>query len=252
MRFTICKNQLQVMRSNNLLSLLLLSLILWSCSKPESNTAKDVPEITSEAIPEKHAEPASKPRVRESQSVFEEREFALDAIPNELHYDGNAKDGAHWKDNLGEHWLLISEKKAGASFDPGHVSNLYAACWRNTENGWQQQWQIKDFNQKDWESRSYMDGTIKLSDLDKDGVAESLFIYQLGQDGLDPTDFKLMLHVNNVKYAIRGTLASEESDIGEVDAMKPDKAFDEIDPMFKKYAIEEWNGMAKKWNASLR
>jgi hypothetical protein len=175
--------------------------------------------------------------------------LAYDAhqIPSAIQYEGRLHDGAHWRDHRGESWLVISELIKGMCTDPGFVSVVYGACWRNVGGEWKQVWSIQDANQKDWESRSYMPNTLKIVDLDNDSIAESVFLYELGHEGNDPTDFKLMLHVKDVKYALRGTLASEKEGIGQVEKRVPDPKFKEIDPLFLKYAEGEWDAFRRVW-----
>lgn len=246
---TICSNQLRGMALNKRLKYLFAALLIFGCTSEQNHdalAADDAKKQVEEQVSEEKAQPQTAESPPSFKMLADDLEF-----PKSLDYEGKAVDRKHWEDRNGEHWLIVSENRSGMTMELGHVSNLYAACWQKEAGKWREIWEIKDFNQEIWESRSYVNNSLEVTDIDADGLAESIFMYELGHDGNDPTDFKLMLHVNAKKYAIRGTLASELEGIGSVEKMNVDPAFSEIAPEFKDYAIKKWKAFQTKWNQNL-
>jgi hypothetical protein len=88
----------------------------------------------------------------------------------------------------------------------------------------------------------YMPKSISITDLNKNGIAESIFIYRMSCKGdVSADDMKLLMHEGDTKYAIRGTMNlfinGEESEKG---SMTVDASFDKAPKEFLEFAKAEW------------
>ena len=87
-----------------------------------------------------------------------------------------------------------------------------------------------------------MPKSISITDLDKNGIAESIFIYRMSCKGdVSADDMKLLMHEGETKYALRGTMNlfvnGENTQKGE---MKVDDSFDKAPKVFLDYAKIQW------------
>ncbi|MCR8558482.1 hypothetical protein KXD93_12570 [Mucilaginibacter sp. BJC16-A38] len=103
---------------------------------------------------------------------------------------------------------------------------------------------------KDWEIRDFSDLGIllrytytKIIDIDKDGLLESIFVYQLDPDRGDGSTWKMMVHYKNVKYVFRVHVPELDEDEYSV---KWDKSFETLPKSVRKYLIDYWNMVADK------
>jgi hypothetical protein len=173
--------------------------------------------------------------------------FDTTQMPKVLQWQGDLMDGGHWRDRNGEHWLLISQVFEGELSDKSLSAALFATCYVLRKGVWESYWAIKEYNQDYFSAPQYVHQSLKISDLDKDGLAESFFIYQIEPDGSAPTAVKMMLHVKGQKYALRGQLAGMDYDRGKVEERHFDPAFKMIDPLFRDYALESWERYQRKY-----
>ncbi len=163
-------------------------------------------------------------------------------LPEGLEIKGKVDTSLIWRDAEGRKVLVISDLTRGEFFSEGYVSQLWANCHLWKEDGsLELLWEIKDFNQEIWESPSYINRSLRLSDVDADGVAETLFLYEIAPDGMDPAQVKLMLHVRNEKYAVRGQLGVEPESFTDVEEKRFDPKYEELAPALKEYASQEWD-----------
>ncbi|MEM7040675.1 MAG: hypothetical protein AAF570_27185 [Bacteroidota bacterium] len=178
--------------------------------------------------------------------------FDMDDLPAEIDMPGKSVGGARWKDRNGMNWLIITELTEGEYFSKGYQSNIYARCYNTRDGALKEYWAIKDFNQDIYQNRNYIEKSAKITDVDKDGFAESTFIYECSNGGMDPSGFKLMMHVMGEKYPIRGQLAVDEAYLGEQAEKKIDPVFDKIAPEMKAYASKAWDDFQQQWYDLLR
>jgi hypothetical protein len=176
--------------------------------------------------------------------------FSVDSLPNSVKPFGKIVDGAKWEDNQGLHYLLISEHKQGMMADVSWVSCLYARKFDENADTFALKWEVKEYAECCADAVHYQHNTLNITDLNSDGEAETLFGYRITPDGADPEKAKLMLHVKNQKYAVRGQFAGMEDDLGKVEKHQLDPAFDQLDPPFEIYAQEQWKAFQQAFYRS--
>jgi hypothetical protein len=177
---------------------------------------------------------------------IERLEFNAEKLPAGLGIKGKVVDGARWKDQGGESLLLITETGAFPSPKPlneGAVdAELYAYQFVRQGEAWKLLWKIQDFERScDLDlTASYRRGSLTLSDLDQDGIAESAFLYRLACRGdVSPAVLKLMMHEGAAKYALRGLTTIPAA--GQTDeVMTPDPAFKKAPAAFLTHATALW------------
>lgn len=171
-------------------------------------------------------------------------EYGISKLPPALKdYDGNVVAMAKWEDKLGTNVLFITETEERGGENRHKELYGYHYIISNKEN--KLVWKINDFI-KDCPvdiTLSYIEKSISITDLDKNGIGESSFLYRMACKGdVSPDDMKLIMHEGETKYAIRGIMklqiAGEETTGGE---MKIDASFDKAPKEFADYAKEQWN-----------
>ena len=175
--------------------------------------------------------------VAAAQVSFKELSVSKD-LPD---YVGNAIKAYEIVDK-GGHWVLVFSKlETGKIGENGYQSEFHAYKYLEDHGGYLLKWEIKDFGPNPLCSPYFDPKNLAIADIDKDGSAETVFLYQVGCDGLDPDVTKLMLHYKNKKYAIRGEVPQE----GGQPVKKTDKSFDTLPPAVKKYASDFWDRTVK-------
>jgi hypothetical protein len=145
-------------------------------------------------------------------------------------------------DITGKHVVIFSKIEDKSIGERGYRSEIYAYKYTYMNGEYIKQWEIKEFNPSILVTVNFL-GRPEVLDIDKDGIAETIFMYEVAPDGLDPITVKLMLHYKNKKYAIRGEVPQQSSDKSR---MKIDPSFDLLPAPVKSYAIEYWNRTVKK------
>jgi hypothetical protein len=141
------------------------------------------------------------------------RRLAAGQVPPAVRFAGRFEAGRQWRDRNGENLLLLTrtpEKWAPAPNElssDGRGRELHAYHYLRDGAGYRLLWHTVDFIRQcevDVTLR-FAPGSLRITDVDADGIAESSFIYSLGcHGGVDPMDLKLILHEGATKYAIRG------------------------------------------------
>jgi hypothetical protein len=103
---------------------------------------------------------------------------------------------------------------------------------------------------KDWEIRDFSDLGIllrytytKIIDIDRDGLLESIFVYQIDPDAGEGSTWKMMVHYKNEKYVFRVHVPELDDDAYSV---KWDKNFETLPKSVRKYLIDYWNMVSDK------
>lgn len=163
-------------------------------------------------------------------------------IPENIQFVGQPVDIQEVTDASGKHILILSKLEEKTLGERGYKSEIYASKYTYTNGAYIKQWEVKEFNPSILVAVNFL-GKIEVVDIDKDGAAETIFMYEVVPDGLDPITVKLMLHYKNKKYAIRGEIPQQSSDKSR---MKIDPSFDLLPASVKTYAIEYWNRTVKR------
>lgn len=256
----------------HILLLILSCLLLSGCTKKEEKkTELEKPKIDStEHVREKTPDSASYEGIGinnpdASDSVVEVK-YGIKDVPKSLKYTGKIAGSASWKDKNGLNVLLITEtkdKKVREEKMDGKYLEQEAAYSKELF-GYQflvrgdsavLLWKIQDLVKEcDADlTLDYIANSISVTDINKNGIGESTFLYTLGcRSDVSPLGYKLLMHEGKDKYAIRGTRLIAMKDVkpygGEI---KVDPSFDAAPTGFLDYAKKQWKKFEKeKFNTS--
>ncbi len=174
--------------------------------------------------------------------------FKNELIARQL-YTGKIVQGKRWKDKAGENIVIltVNEIKYDAA-KPGDMGEedgkTELLAWHFTMGAVPQLlWKTNDH--VGWCGvdvvAEFCKNSLSVTDLDKDGLAETCFVYLLACKGdVSPSTKKLILHEGAAKYAIRGSETLIFKGSKEGGDKTPDKAFSEAPPSFLKYALKQW------------
>lgn len=129
-------------------------------------------------------------------------------IPSGIKVKGRITDTFHWSDSLGTNFLIL----AGTGLVQGQNEDeqsqqIFASHYVSTDTGYRLLWKLTDGVLDcplDLEA-GFLPGSTGITDLDKDGIAETTLVYRLSCRGdVSPSDMKLIMHEDTVKFALRG------------------------------------------------
>jgi hypothetical protein len=167
---------------------------------------------------------------------------------------GNIKQTLRWTDRLGDNYLVLTE--TDAQITPPAISNknihckegctnkeIYAYHFINRDS---LLWKLTDFvNACSFDNiLEYRNGATKITDLDKNGLAEIWIMYSMTcTSDVSPRSLKLILYQGNKKYAIRGTSqpSPKTEDVKYGGKYVPDKEFQTLPQSFKDFAKKLWD-----------
>lgn len=174
--------------------------------------------------------------------------FKNDMIAKQ-YYTGKIVQGKRWKDKTGEHIVILTVNEI--KYDAAKPGDMGDEDGRTELLAWhfsmaaapQLVWKTNDF--VGWCGldvvAEFCKKSLTVTDLDKDGIAETSFVYLLACKGdVSPCTKKLIMHEGVVKYAIRGSETLVLKGSKEGGEKTPDKAFSEAPPSFLKYALRQW------------
>ncbi|MFP5041513.1 M949_RS01915 family surface polysaccharide biosynthesis protein [Parasediminibacterium sp. JCM 36343] len=177
-------------------------------------------------------------------------------LPKEIKYSGHITNSVKWTDNLGINYVLTTATgeylNKNNENDNFKSAALYAYHYILKDDSLKLLWKIYDFN-KDCDFDLYLrfiDNTFKVTDLDKNGIAEVWVMYenQCTSD-VSPAPTKIIMYEGNKKYAVRGenkVKISEKEFIG--GQYNLDNNFKNGNPLFRQFAIDLWKkNELKKW-----
>jgi hypothetical protein len=234
----VMRHKLSISVSSLALVILLFNF-LTGCSR-EKEVSHSSTEQKTETIPapsiQKFASDST--RVKISGLTYD-----VNNLPDGIKYQGKVVAGARWEDKNGSNILVITETKQTLSGEKKE-KELFGYHFMDKEMGPELLWKINDFV-KDCEfdiTLEFVTGSLTITDLNKDGVAESTFLYKMScRSDVSPNVLKLLMHEGNKKYAMRGTTKVE------IKGEKPYGGETNIDPSFNlapeiflSYAKEQW------------
>ncbi|HEX2608866.1 MAG TPA: hypothetical protein VHK91_15890 [Flavisolibacter sp.] len=169
-------------------------------------------------------------------------------IPKAVTYVGQVKSAIQWKDMAGNHVVVLAEK--GPYQNPkykheedGSDGELYAYHYLLIDTA-ALIWKLYDYVRDcplDMEAE-FIQNSLSVTDLDKDGVGEIWFLYRIACHGdVSPAELKLFLYQGRQKYAMRGQTKvriSEKETIG--GDYQFDAAFHAAPKVFRDYAQMLW------------
>ncbi len=158
-----------------------------------------------------------------------------DKIP--VDYTGKLRDAYEFIDAAGLHLYIVSKTEGEK---PINRISIFGTGYTRVNGIFVKDWSITDFSGLDVLLKY---NYTKVVDIDKDGVYETIFVYQLDpNNGLGCT-WKLMLHYKNKKYVLRVHVPSDDDDNYNV---QMDKTFDALPKSVRKYVIDYWNDIAEE------
>jgi hypothetical protein len=180
--------------------------------------------------------------------------FDAQSLPGEIRHQGKIVNGARWIDSNGENFLLLtqtgkipSKGKSAAEEEDNFDAEIYAYNYVKKDDKVSLLWKITDFERKcsfDLYA-GFLKGALFITDLDSNGVAESLFLYKLScRSDVSPATLKLIMHEGVTKYAIRGTTKLPGDGGG--GEMNIDAAFKAAKPVLREFAVENWKKYVTK------
>ena len=224
---------------------ILLAFFQLSCNKdkqtPDTETKKEDNQNT-EAKP---YEPQNASDENSKDNGIKNLTYEVTKAPDGVKYDGKIVAGAKWEDKTGENILLITETSEKTQSGDSRMKELFGYHYIINGGDAKLLWKINDFI-KDCPldiTLSYLPKSISITDLDKNGIAESSFLYKMSCKGdVSPDDLKLIMHEAETKFAIRGIMKliinRETIEKGETNI---DPVFDKAPKEFLDYAKSQWN-----------
>lgn len=163
-------------------------------------------------------------------------------IPPTVKYDGKIVAGAKWEDKNGLNLLIVCETDVKSKGDE-RSKELFAYQYILDGDNAKMLWKVNDFI-KDCPldiTISLIPGSITVTDINKDGIAENTFLYRMACKGdVSPDDMKLIMHEGDSKYAIRGQMLMIMGGEKYGGNMNTDPSFNKAPSGFFAYAREQW------------
>jgi hypothetical protein len=179
---------------------------------------------------------------------FEVLAFDAKALPQALEVKGKLVAGARFHDVNGENFVILSMVEK-VKEDVGTSIYLHATHHASAGGEVKTLREVKDrsedceFDNNTW----FTENSLQITDLDKDGMGEVTFAYELlCTSDVSPAELKLLLLEGGDKYIIRGqttiTLPGEEGTIG--GEKQVDASFEKGPPEFLKHAEAQWKKLS--------
>ncbi len=227
-----------------------LVMSIGSCSKSNEKKSASGPVKSSEETISKEKKIAEMSESPESFSKTDSDSSAglsnvIYGIRNVPEYiriktEGSIVAYAGFRDNNGTNSVVITETELSGNAG----KSLYGFHYLG-DDGSQLLWKIQDFI-RDCEvdiTLEYIESSLFVSDINKNGIGESTFLYKLSCKGdVSPDDLKLMMHESDKKYAIRGSMDLDVTGYGlERGVMNVDASFNDAPEGFRDFAVDRWN-----------
>jgi len=228
-----------------LLTIMAVTFIFFSCGKKDEVKNNDIQkkDTTTQTKSDTKLNPTDTTKPGESLNEgIKNLAYATGKIPASIKYDGKIVSGARWEDKNGQNVLIICETEISSKGDE-RSKELFAYQYIINGEDAKMLWKVNDFV-KDCPldlSLSLIPGSVSVTDINKDGIAENTFLYRMSCKGdVSPDDMKLIMHQGENKYAIRGEriLLMDGKKYG--GTMNTDPSFNKAPSGFFAYAREQW------------
>jgi len=244
----------------NVIILIITAMLLMSCNicrvltkSDRSKKKEDTKTETSRTETEKQETIQERtPAENEKRSVTEVEmlQFNKSELPADIRYAGNIFTGKRWNDRNGENILIltmtgIKKKKVNHPDFEEYINEaeLFGYHYVGSGNSFTLLWKINDFvNDCPLDlTLDFIPGSLSITDLNDNGIAESTFLYKLACRGdVSPSTLKLIMHENDTKYALRGDMLVRINGYNEGGNYKVDKSFDSAPGAFLDFAKSQW------------
>ncbi len=167
-------------------------------------------------------------------------------MPESIHSDiGKIIFSAEFKDKRGLNIVYASQYTPFNYGNKSYIDKIWIKQYLFDGKNWDLKWTINDFAPNALSSLSFKEKTFSVFDIDGDGIAEIGFFYEINFEGADPSILKYIVHKNDKKYVIRGTLPVSE-DMNEYTKVF-DPAIVHSSPALQEYASKEWDSFVKEY-----
>ena len=226
-----------------LLTLLVTAVIFTSCGKKDD--VKTTDSQKKDSTTQTKTETTTKTDTagkNNSAGGIKNISYEPGKLPASVKYDGKIVAGARWEDKNGQNVLIVCETEIRSKGDE-RSKELFAYQYVINGEDAKMLWKVNDFV-KDCPldlTLSLIPGSVTVTDINKDGIAENTFLYRMSCRGdVSPDDMKLIMHEGENKYAIRGEriLLMDGKKYG--GTMDTDPSFNKAPSGFFAYAREEW------------
>ncbi|MBC7793196.1 MAG: hypothetical protein H7Z43_05785 [Clostridia bacterium] len=127
------------------------------------------------------------------------------------------------------------------------VENEIHAYGLVKKDEWKQLWQAADGCKTGTATISYKPGSLQVTDLDTDSLAESSFAYEVScSDAPGPLQLKVLMYESAMRYALRGTQRVFSGGVPSGGDFKPDTALQGASMQFKKFMTDQWDRLLNK------
>lgn len=239
-----------------LILLIFCIILIGSCGKKEDSASKqsssDSTEKKADYPPPSNTTPEEGITKVKSTDGIEKHKFEKNNLPSSIKYKGKIVEGASWTDKNGDNILIITQTDVRNINADEREQYLYAYHYVNYDDGYSQLWNITDFVKSYCDvDAKYYPGTLEIEDVDGDGIAETLFCYELDDRcDVSPLDVKLIMHKGDTKLVIRGTIGFDPYDGHKTKGEKNfDNAFKNVSPSLKDYASEKWDEFVSNYKS---
>ncbi|MEL6256804.1 MAG: hypothetical protein AAFR87_32695, partial [Bacteroidota bacterium] len=174
-------------------------------------------------------------------------------IPSSIELKGKFMEAKSWTDKNGENLLIVSRKgpiKQEAEDEYGEVLysvELFGEQYLKKGSNYILLWDIYDFV-RDCMSDMWLGllpNSTQVTDWDEDGITETSLIYKLScRSDVSPSDMKILIHENEVKMGLRGTMILEMDKERMGTDFEPDAS--KID-LSNKSEIDQYMGMMGRY-----
>ena len=182
-------------------------------------------------------------------------QLTRDEIPSFVKFTGDFYEGWRWKDTLGENILILSviapsvDKEKNEMGEESQSAELHVVNYVKKDNDYRVLWKLNDGEKACGFdiTAEFLKNSFVVSDGDKDGIAETSFLYKLAcRSDVSPAYMKFIMHEDTVKYSLRGNMwvkASEEDSFmvneNTVNLENLQKKTDEFDQLMQSYGRYE-------------
>jgi hypothetical protein len=181
------------------------------------------------------------------------RRLTARQVPVGVAFRGEVKAARQWRDRLGENLLLLTNTGEVATPDASAFGDsivsvdIHAYHYVRNGAGFRLLWHSVDYLRDcDAALDAYLDfapGSLRITDVDADGNAETSFVYRdMCSGGADGMGMKLIMHEGATKYAIRGTTNRTWDPPPAV--MRIDPSFARV-PALRAFAVRQWHRFAR-------
>jgi hypothetical protein len=188
------------------------------------------------------------------QSQFKISKVSKDKLPSGIKIQGKIKEAIQWNDKSGRHLLVLSETGKYENIRIKHDKDgldaeLFAHHYLLRNKGALQVWKVYDIISDcpvDIEL-AFIENTLQLSDLNKDGIAEIWLMYKRACHGdVSPAELYVVMYQQKKKYVMRGQtkvltgVDDQGNQMYEGGSFSFDQAFKKALPKFREFAKKLW------------